>query len=241
MTRAMFSAIQLEASEMNRREFVALGGATAVLSSTAAAEGGKIAPTANPSQEQQSEKKGSYRSGLFPTTFVGGLNGVWNVQRVTPCIGDGLPSVKRLDVREGIVVSPTGLWTLHGVAGQARYVERREKGPLDAASPPLGRAEATKAALVPIRKSMQWWALPQDERRAIFEEHSHHIADSMKYLPRIARRLYHSRDLGEAFDFLTWFEFAPEHAQAFDDLLGMLRSREEWSFVDREVEIRLER
>jgi len=63
----------------------------------------------------------------------------------------------------------------------------------------------------------------------------------MKYLPRIARRLYHSRDLGEPFDFLTWFEFAPENAQAFDDLVGMLRSREEWSFVDREVEIRLAR
>ena len=30
--------------------------------------------------------------------------------------------------------------------------------------------------------------------------------------------LYHSRELGEAFDFLTWFEFAPEHAAAFEDL-----------------------
>jgi hypothetical protein len=58
-------------------------------------------------------------------------------------------------------------------------------------------------------------------------------------LPRIARWLCHARDLGEAFDFLTWFEFAPEHASAFDELLDMLRSREEWSFVDREVEIRL--
>ena len=63
----------------------------------------------------------------------------------------------------------------------------------------------------------------------------------MQYLPRIARRLYHSRDLAEPFDFLTWFEFAPEHEGAFDDLLAMLRSREEWTFVDREVDIRLSR
>src|SRR5439155_935775 len=125
--------------------------------------------------------------------------------------------------------------------GHARYVERDEKGPLDAASPPLDRTEATRAALIPIKKSAAWWALAQDERRAIFETRSRHIADSMAYLPRIARRLYHSRELGEPFDFLTWFEFAPEHAAAFDELLGILRSREEWTYVDREIDIRLVR
>ena len=83
--------------------------------------------------------------------------------------------------------------------------------------------------------------MPQDERRALFEGRSRHISDRMAYLPRIARRLYHCRHLGEPFDFLTWFEFAPEHAQAFDGLVGMLRSREEWTFVDREVDLRLER
>jgi hypothetical protein len=127
------------------------------------------------------------------------------------------------------------------VAGHVRYVERREKAQLDAISPPLDRAEATLAALIPIRKSPDWWALPQDERRAIFEGRSRHITDTMKYLPRVARRLYHSRDLGEPFDFLTWFEFAPENEAAFDELLGMLRSRDEWRYVEREVEVRLSR
>jgi hypothetical protein len=96
-------------------------------------------------------------------------------------------------------------------------------------------------ALIPIRKSSAWWALAQDERRAIFEAKSGHIRDTMKYLPRVARRLYHARDLGESFDFLTWFEFAPEHAGAFDELLAMLREREEWRYVEREVEIRVRR
>jgi len=57
----------------------------------------------------------------------------------------------------------------------------------------------------------------------------------------VARRLYHSRELGEAFDFLTWFEFAEKDAGAFDELLQRLRSSEEWSYVEREVEVRLRR
>jgi hypothetical protein len=51
-----------------------------------------------------------------------------------------------------------------------------------------------------------------DERRDVFETKSHHIADSLKYLPAIARQLYHCRDLGQPFDFLTWFEYAPSIA-----------------------------
>lgn len=48
------------------------------------------------------------------------------------------------------------------------------------------------------------------------------------------------RDLGEPFDFLTWFEFDPGDADAFEEL-GLLRGSEEWTYVDREVEIRLAR
>ena len=106
---------------------------------------------------------------------------------------------------------------------------------------PLRRPEATCAALIPIRKSDAWWDLAQDERRTIFESASHHISASLRYLPAIARRLYHSRDLGEPFDFLTWFEFAPEHAAAFDELVATLRATAEWTYVEREVDIRLSR
>ena len=183
----------------------------------------------------------TYPTGTFPATFIGGAAGAWQIERATAVVGEALPPADRLEVREGIVATSAGTWRLAGVAGHVRYVERQEKTQLDAASPPLGRPEATRAALFPIRKSPAWWALPQDERRAIFEQRSRHIADSMAYLPRVARRLYHARDLGQPFDFLTWFEFAPEHARAFDELLAMLRAREEWTFVDREIEIRLSR
>jgi hypothetical protein len=35
---------------------------------------------------------------------------------------------------------------------------------------------ATRAARIPIRKTGEWWSLAQDERRAIFEERSKHVA-----------------------------------------------------------------
>jgi len=63
----------------------------------------------------------------------------------------------------------------------------------------------------------------------------------LRYLPAVARRLHHSRDLGEPFDFLTWFEYAPEHSAAFEELVVRLRASEEWKYVDREVDIRLVR
>ena len=77
--------------------------------------------------------------------------------------------------------------------------------------------------------------------RELLEERSHHIALGLEYLPAVARRLYHSRDLGEPFDFLTWFEFAPESEASFNELLERLRATEEWQYVDREIEIRLSR
>jgi hypothetical protein len=63
----------------------------------------------------------------------------------------------------------------------------------------------------------------------------------LKYLPAVARQLYHCRDLGEPFDFLTWFEYAPERAAMFEDLVGVLRGTEEWTYVEREMDVRLAR
>jgi hypothetical protein len=63
----------------------------------------------------------------------------------------------------------------------------------------------------------------------------------MEYLPAVARRLHHSRELGEPFDFLTWFEYAPENAEAFEELVCRLRSTAEWRYVEREVDIRASR
>jgi hypothetical protein len=120
-------------------------------------------------------------------------------------------------------------------------VERTEKESLVARQEGLGRPASTRAALIPIRKNAAWWSLTQDERRAVFEARSRHIETGLRYLPAIARRLHHCRDLGpaEPFDFITWFEYAPADEPAFDDLLGALRASPEWEYVDRETDIRL--
>ncbi len=183
----------------------------------------------------------AYSPDLTPVSFVAGSSGMWRVDRIIGVLGEGLPATRRLDRIEGQFSSaPSGSsWVLRGITSHVRYVTAREKAALEVAQPSLGRPEATRAALIPIRKSPAWWNLPQDARRAIFEESSHHIAVGLEYLPAVTRRLYHSRELGEPFDFLTWFEFSEANASAFDTLVGRLRETEEWRFVEREVDIRL--
>jgi hypothetical protein len=180
------------------------------------------------------------------TTFRGGQSGAWHVTSQKPVIGEPLPSVRSLSVVDAAAIalpllSSQTSWRLAGVPSHLRYVERAEKAQLAAAQAGLGRAEATCAALIPIRKSPAWWELTQEERRRIFEDKSRHVAGSLKYLPAIARQLYHCRDLGEPFDFLAWFEYAPEHALMFEDLVDTLRATEEWTYVEREVDVRIAR
>jgi hypothetical protein len=174
--------------------------------------------------------------------FVGGSSGSWQVIRNTRVSGEGLGEVQRLRVIEGDTVEelPSG-WVLRGVTSNERYVERGEREALVGRQRPLGRSEATFAALIPITKSLAWWELPQDERRAVLETSSHHIAVGLEYLPAVARRLHHGRDIGAEFDFLTWFEFAPQDAGKFEELVGRLRATVEWAYVDREVDVRLVR
>src|SRR5215472_6117421 len=172
--------------------------------------------------------------------FAGGSTGIWRVLTIRPVQGDTLPQAERVAVCRGDEPSPLeSKWTLSGVISNIRYVERQEQRELTLKQGPLGRAEATLAALIPIRKTAAWWNLTQEERRNIFETKSHHITEGVRYLPSVARQLYHSRDIGEPFDFLTWFEYAREHSEAFEELVRTLRKTEEWQFVDREIDIRL--
>ncbi len=176
-------------------------------------------------------------------TFVGGVTGAWQIVRTDAVIGEPLPEAPRAEVVNSLVDAPPpgALWLLRGVTSNERYVTRGERQLLAAKQPALGRPEAVNAALIPIRKSDAWWDLTQDERREIFETRSEHIKTGLRYLPAVARRLHHSRDLGEPFDFLTWFEYSQEHSAAFEELLVSLRASEEWTYVDREVDIRLVR
>ncbi|OFW75713.1 MAG: hypothetical protein A2Y55_02065 [Actinobacteria bacterium RBG_16_68_12] len=85
---------------------------------------------------------------------------------------------------------------LRGVTSNERYLTRAEHVTVAAVQPPLGRAAATEAALIPICKSTAWWHLAQDERRATFE-----------YL-----EIFHNRRRRHsALGMLTPFEFEKMH------------------------------
>lgn len=175
-------------------------------------------------------------------SFIAGNAGPWCIQSMVGVSGEPLAAASRLSIVAGTPALPLeAAWSLRGITSNERYVERAEKAALVGKQEGLGRAQATCAALIPLRKTPAWWALTQDERRQIFEAGSRHIEIGLKYLPAVARRLHHCRDLGpdEPFDFVTWFEYAPADAPAFDDLLQALRASPEWEFIDREVDIRL--
>jgi len=174
--------------------------------------------------------------------FAGGETGEFRVLGTTTLVGEPIADVPRVTYGEAPAIPPelAPRWILRGVTSNLRYTVRSEKDVLVAQSPALGKS---RAALILLKKNDAWWNLAQDERRHIFEEQSRHTTIGMRYLSGIARKLHHCRDLGtsEPFDFLTWFEYAPENADLFEELVIMLRATEEWSFVEREVDIRVER
>src|SRR5262245_8771627 len=100
--------------------------------------------------------------------FRAGHAGAWRIRDVVHQLGVALPFADRLSVREGREAPPEGamVWELRAVTSHPRYTTAEEARALARAQPPLGRAEATCAALIPIRKSAAWWCLAQDERRA---------------------------------------------------------------------------
>jgi len=178
--------------------------------------------------------------------FAGGESGTWRVVATHTLTGAPLPAVANIEVSDGTAPQPRSqqaVWVLRGITSNERYVTRDEKAQLLAKQQGLGRTEATCAAMIPLRKNAAWWALTQEERREIFEAQSAHIQIGLKYLPAVARRLHHCRDLAPdaPFDFITWFEFAPTHTAAFDAMLAELRASPEWRYIEREIDFRMVR
>lgn len=177
------------------------------------------------------------------TILLGGHTGEWQIVLQHTLKGPPIASVPRMAIVSGDLaqVPSDCSWLLRGVATNDRYTTSAEKAELVKRQAPIGRPEATSAALILLRKNADWWALAQDQRRAILEEQSHHIAIGLRYLPAVARRLPHCRDLGtdEPFDFLGLLDYAPADAATFDGMLGELRSTKEWAFMDREIDIRM--
>ncbi|NJL14438.1 MAG: chlorite dismutase [Microscillaceae bacterium] len=175
------------------------------------------------------------------TAFCGAAKGNWQISAMHTLIGPSLPQVPCLEIvkPDALAQGPAPAWALYGLPSHLRYTTQAEKVVLDQHPSLLNKPENSCAVLIPIQKTAVWWQMAQDERRHIFEEDSQHIAFSQQYLSVISRKLYHAKDLGEDFDFLTWFEFAPENEGLFNELLDYLRSTREWKYVCREIDIRL--
>lgn len=166
-------------------------------------------------------------------------SGQWRIETIVDVIGLTLENARYLQVGEASAASGAA-WTLNAFVSNLRYTTQAERSALQMRQAALGQSDNRYAVLIPIRKTAAWWALAQDERLEIYTR-SKHTQIGLDYVLEIARQLHHCRDLGEPFDFLTWFEFAANEADRFRALLAKLRSTEEWTYVDREVELWLTR
>ncbi len=179
------------------------------------------------------------------SSFIGSNEGNWLVRSTSAIKGSDFPIAERMLRIDNELnhwkVEKQVQWQLNGFNSNMRYTNRNERKELDKTPSILNLPENNFAALIPIKKNDEWWQLTQDERRNIFEEQSAHIGFSLKYLDKISRKLYHSRDLGEPFDFLTWFEFKETDESLFNELTDYLRYTPEWNYVISEIDIRLER
>jgi hypothetical protein len=99
-------------------------------------------------------------------TFIGSDTGPWTVLSARTLVGDALPPAQCLSMVAGAAAPPPSgtPWELAGLTSNERYVERHEKVALVGTQAGLGRAEATRAALISIRESPASWALTQGER-----------------------------------------------------------------------------
>ena len=105
--------------------------------------------------------RAAYTPGMPPPLlihFAAGASGAWRIDREDAVAGDGLPAAERLAVLEGPDArAATGAgWSLRGVTSNTRHTNRPEA--LTASQQGLRRPQATRAALIPIRKTEAWWA-----------------------------------------------------------------------------------
>ncbi len=116
---------------------------------------------------------------------------------------------------------------LHGLTKQAAYVPgfpEQLKKDLQASSEAGGKSYAI---VIPIRKDADWWALDQETRGALMQEHTQ---AALPYINTVKRKLYHSSGLDD-FDFITYFE--TEKLDEFHRLIRALEQVKEFRHARR--------
>jgi chlorite dismutase len=116
---------------------------------------------------------------------------------------------------------------MHGLTKKANYVpgfSEQLKSDLKTASEP---GPNPYAIVIPIRKSADWWALDQDKRAAMMQEHTE---ATVPYLKTVKRKLYHSSGLDDL-DFITYFETSK--LEDFHGLVLALEKVKEFQYTRR--------
>jgi len=103
----------------------------------------------------------------------------------------------------------TGVVLLNGLTKKPNYVpEFSEQLKNDLKGP---SESGPYVMVLPIRKDVEWWMLPQEKRAAMMQEHTE---AALPYQKTVKRKLYHSTGIDD-FDFITYFETAkPEEFHA---------------------------
>ena len=170
-------------------------------------------------------------------SYVGGSEGSWEVVQSSVRCGEPLASVSHIEIIQGSLgETPAGAsWILTGLVQKTRYVSREELPQRNFSPLP-----PTCAALICIRRKVV--ASPsRSASHEIISAQTSSIPRGLRSLSTLFRRWQHRCDLSQQFDCVTWFEYEPRDANAFDDLLADWRASEEWKSVDRECEVRLVR
>ncbi len=172
-------------------------------------------------------------------SFIAGDRGSWEVVSMDRIVGAALEEAPFLDVRNEYVMKvPVDFrWLLRGVSS-SRNTPQLQNQELMTPWTHFGRDEICCAAFMPVKWTRDWWDLTEDERRSICGCGCD--SKSVEIPTRIeARRFHHSRELGEPFDFLMWFEYARADTALVDELVAAIRESEEWKYVEREADVRL--
>ncbi|MCE3223958.1 MAG: cld1 [Nitrospira sp.] len=107
---------------------------------------------------------------------------------------------------------------LHGLTKKAAYVPGfPDQMKMDLKAPSEAGTKSY-AIVIPIRKDADWWALDQNTRLALMQEHTQ---AALPYLNAVKRKLYHSSGLDD-FDFITYFE-----TEKLDEFHGLIRALEQ--------------
>jgi len=120
-----------------------------------------------------------------------------------------------------------GAGLMHGLTKKANYVPGfpdQLKADLKGVSEP---GLKPYAIVIPVRKSAEWWALDQDKRAAMMQEHTE---ATLPYIKTVKRKLYHSSGLDDL-DFITYFETS--RLEDFHSLILSLEKVKEFQYTRR--------